>query len=56
MSQKQTFVVYTGKKEVIITTKENEAQVIKDWFGRFRNINEFQREEIKGAYAVLMER
>lgn len=57
--KRENFVIYESANEIIVTTKEAEEDVVRDWFkAKFsgRDIRHFKREEIKGGYAVLIRR
>jgi hypothetical protein len=47
-------IVYSAEYEVIVTTKENEKQTIKDYFTEGgRDLDSYDREEIKaGAVSI----
>jgi len=48
------FIVYTSDDEVIVTTKDNDKNTIKEYFDEGgRNIDDYDRDEIKdGAVAI----
>lgn len=48
------FVVYDGFGEILITTKEAEAEMIKEWFiDADRDLDEFDREECDEPVLLL---
>ena len=58
-NKRETFIIYTSNDEIIITTRDAEQDIIRDWFkSKYadRDIEDFSREVVKGAYAVLIKR